>query len=217
MFFESLNSLHDNIRDKDNYHISLTLDLDDEILHTAEVMDMISEYPNTSIEWGYSKSKIHAINRSMPEYDWDIIICWSNDMTCLFYGMDDIIRMDMLSKWGHKGFDGLGHWPEPDTKDILNVLYVATRKYYDKFGYIYHPSYLSLWADNESMLVAKMLGKYQFFNTNGLYVHRNPAYSHHGIEKDELFKEQQSLWITDEKNFIERKSRGFDLHLIQDK
>jgi hypothetical protein len=217
VFFESLDSLNDNIRDKQNYLISLTIDVDDAILNTPEVVERINEYPNTEIQWGYSKSKIHAINRSMPEYDWDIIICWSNDQFATFYGFDDIMRMDILNKWGNNGLDGLAHFPEPDTKDILNVLYIATRKYYERFNYIYHPSYQSLWCDNESMLVAKALGKYHFFGTTGLYVHKNPAYSHHKMERDELFDQQQGLWQVDEDNFQKRKANNFDLHLIQDK
>jgi hypothetical protein len=39
MFFESLDSLDRNIRDRDNYFISLTLDTDDTILNTPEVIE----------------------------------------------------------------------------------------------------------------------------------------------------------------------------------
>jgi len=76
MFFESLDSLNDNIRDRDNYLISLTLDTDDEILNDKEVIEKINTYPNVKIEWGVSGSKINAVNRSVSEYDFDVIICW---------------------------------------------------------------------------------------------------------------------------------------------
>jgi len=212
VFFESLNSLDVNIRDKNNYLISITIDEDDVILNRPEVLQKINSYSNVEVALGTSKSKIDAINRSMPKnYDWDIVICWSNDMFALTYGFDDIIRDCMLQKWS-EDFDGIAHFPEPDSKEYLNVLYVATRSYYERFGYIYHPSYLSLFCDNETMEVGKILGKYHFFGVNGLYEHRNPAYHQYGVVRDELFNEQQSHWGIDEANFINRKNKNFYLN-----
>jgi len=94
MFFESLDSLNNNIRDRNNYRISLTLDSDDEILNQPEVIERINTYPNVSIEWGLSGSKIAAINRNLPDYG-DVIICWSQDMFATMYGFDDIMRVSM--------------------------------------------------------------------------------------------------------------------------
>ncbi len=217
MFFESLESIHNFIADKENYHVSLTLDTDDEILNKPDVVERINEFPNTSIEWGLSESKIHAINRSMPtNYDWDIIICWSQDMFAKMYGFDQIIREGIFNVWGNTGLDGLAHFPEPDSKQYLNVLYIATRKYYERFGYIYHPSYKSLWCDNESMEVAKKLGKYNYFDTMGLYEHRNPAYHQYNIPRDELFNLQQSFWAVDEANFKERQSNNFFISKLKE-
>lgn len=211
MFFDSLNSIHNNVRDKENYHVGLTLDEDDFELNNDEVKNKLSHYPNTSIQWGVSGSKIRAVNRSLPDYDFDVIICWSQDMFAEMVGFDDIMRQYMYSIINEHGDDFLIHFPERDAKEMLNVLYIATKKYYSRFNYIYHPSYLSLWCDNESMCVAKMLNKYHYVGVGGLYVHKNPAYSQYGIERDSLFNEQQGMWATDEKNFHERRRRNFDL------
>jgi hypothetical protein len=211
IFFESLDSLNNNIRDRNNYLISLTIDTDDEILNNQEVIDAISEYSNVEIKWGTSNSKIEAINRDMPNYDWDVIVCWSNDMFATFYGFDDVFREYICAVC--TDLDGLIHFPERDAKENLNVLYIATRKYYDRFGYIYHPSYKSLWCDNETMEVAKLLGKYHYIGTPDLYVHKNPAYHHYNIERDELFNHQQSFWHVDESNFYARKAINFELSL----
>jgi len=212
LFFESLDSLNDNIRDRNNYHISLTLDTDDSILNTPGVIEKIKTYPNTSIEWGLSNSKIMAVNRNIPDYDFDVIICWSNDMFATFFGFDDIMRQYILQMINNREDDDfLIHFPEPDSREYLNVLYVATRKYFDRFGYIYHPSYLSLWSDNESMCVAKMLGRYEYVDIMDLYVHKNPAYHRHNLERDLLFDEQQGHWQDDEANFHARRRINFDL------
>lgn len=211
MFFKSLDSLNDNIRDRNNYHIGLTLDTDDNILNTPQVIEKLSTYPNVSIQWGLSGSKISAINRSMPDYDFDLIICWSQDMFAEFYGFDDIIRAECYNINNQHGDDFLYHLPEPDSREMLNVLYIATRKYFDRFGYIYHSSYQSLFCDNETMCVAKMLGRYFYSGTMGLYSHRNPAYHQYNLEKDDLFLEQQGLWGVDEANFHARRKINFDL------
>lgn len=215
LFFASLDSLNDNIRDRNNYHVSLTLDTDDDILNIPEVIGKIDTYENVSISWGLSKSKIDAINRGMPNYEFDIIICWSMDMVAVMYGFDDIMREYLYQIINNNDDDFLAHFPEKDSMEHLNVLYIATKKYYERFNYIYHPSYISLWCDNETYSVAKILNRYHYIGILGLYEHRNMAYHHYGIERDELFNHQQSFWGVDEKNFNERKAINFDLPITE--
>lgn len=216
MFFESLNSLNNNIRDRDNYHISLTLDEDDLVLNRPEVKEVLASYPNVSVEWGLSKSKVHAFNRNMPDCEWDMIIAWSQDMVATMYGFDDIIRQYAYEINNKHGDDFLLHIPEPDSMDYLNVLYIATYNYWKRFGYIYHDSYKSLWCDNESYSVAKLLNRYHYVGVLGLYIHKNAAYTKYGVSRDPLFDTQQGHWQEDEANFNVRKERNFDLHLVTD-
>lgn len=211
LFFESLDSLNDNIRDRNNYHIHITIDDNDTILNTPEVIERINKYENVSIGFGVSKSKIDAVNRNMPDYQWDVCIVWSNDMVALMYGFDDIMRADMYSIMNNHDDDFLIHYPEQDAREFLNVLLIVTKKYYSRFNYLYHPSYLSLWCDNESMCVAKMLGRYYYIGTPSLYVHKNAAYHQYNLERDELFNEQQGHWPIDEANFHARRKINFDL------
>ncbi len=51
------------------------------------------------------------------------------------------------------------------------------------------------------MLVAQILGRYHYIDIPGLYEHRNPAYTHHKMERDILFDEQQGHWDLDQNNF----------------
>jgi hypothetical protein len=213
LFFESFESIHNNVADVNNYHVSLTIDLDDEVLNRPEVIERINGYRNTSIEWGLSESKVHAINRNFPEREYEVVICWSNDMVWTQFGFDDMLRIYINSAF--PDMDGLFHIPEVDSMEHLNVLYIATKKYYDRFGYIYHPSYKSLWCDNESLAIAKMLGRHHYCGVPGLYEHRNPAYAKYGIERDAKFNADQDFWAIDEANFNERKLRNFDIHLIE--
>lgn len=208
-FFKSLDSIIHNISDKDYFHISCTLDLDDEAMNNEQVIERIKQYPNTSIEWGYSKSKIDAINRSMPNIDWQILIAMSDDMIFNIFGFDTMIGVDMLNHF--PDFDGLLHYPDQDAKEHLATMYIAGRKWWEfRDKNIYHPSYQSLWCDNEEMLVAQMCGKYKYCGYQ-INLHNNPAYGH--LPKDQMFEMQQGHWPIDEANFNERKSKNFYLNL----
>lgn len=209
-FFDGLDSIVNNIADKDFYHISCTLDLNDDKMYTPEIIDRINKYPNTSIEWGESKSKIHAVNRSMPEYDFDILVNMSDDMRFNIYGFDQMIRVDM--NYHFPNMDGLLHYPDQDAKEYLATMYIAGKNFYSMFGYIYHPGFKSLWCDNLMQDIAQKLGKYKYLGYQ-INVHLNPAYGH--LEKDSLFLEQQGHWQDDERLYYEIKERGYDLHLLK--
>lgn len=206
-FFDGLDNIHQFAVDKDYFHISCTLDEDDETMSNNSVVARVNEYPNTSIEWGKSKSKIDAVNRSIPDYPFDILVCFSDDMRFNILGFDQMIRVDMNAHFPN--FDGLLHYPDQDAKEYLATMYVAGKNWWEfRNKNIYHPTYKSLWCDNEEQLVAQMCGKYKYLGYQ-INVHLNPAYGH--LERDTMFNEQQSHWNDDEKNFNERKKRNFDL------
>jgi len=206
-FFKSLDSIVNNVSDKDYFHVACTLDTDDSTMNNAEVVNRIMGYKNVSIQWGESESKIHAINRSMPNIPFDILICHSDDMIFNIFGFDTMIGVDMLN-W-FPDYDGLLHYPDQDARDVLATMYIAGRKWWEFRGKnIYHPSYKSLWCDNEEQLAAKICGKYKYCGYQ-INVHNNPAYGH--LPKDEMFERQQSDWNEDEENFYKRKLLNFDL------
>jgi hypothetical protein len=205
-FFKSLDSIYNNVSDKDHFHVSVTADLDDATMNNPEVIEKINSYPNISIAWGHSESKIDAVNRSIPDMDWDVIIVHSDDMVFNIFGFDTMIGVDMMNHFPDG--DGLLHYPDQDAKSALATMYIAGRKYYDRFGYVYHPSYKSLWADNEVQEVAKTLHKY-FYCGYQINVHLNPAYGH--LPKDEMFNKQQGFWNEDEANYHKRAALNFGL------
>ena len=208
-FFRALDSIVLNLACDYAYHISCTLDEDDTTMNNKEVVSKLLQYKNTSIEWGASKSKIDAINRSMPNVPWDILVSFSDDMVFNVYGFDELIRQEMSQNFADT--DGYLHFPEKDSMAALCVLTICGRKYYDRFLYIYHPAYKSLFCDNEQMEVAKMLGKYVYVPYI-IFEHRNPAYSHYGEVRDAMFEEQQQVgWTTDQATYNLRKSKNFDL------
>lgn len=205
-FFDGMDSICNNVLHTDNFQISCTLDYDDASMNNEDVINRISRYPNTSIAWGKSDSKIHAVNRDLPEYG-DIIVVYSDDMRTNFFGFDQIIRDAFALHF--PDLDGLIHLPDQDTKDILATMYIAGRPFYNRLGHIYPPRYKSLWADNHIMEVAKILRKYGFIPCPGVVTHLLPAMGH--LPRDEMFDRQQLDWDHDETIFKECKANNFYL------
>jgi len=153
---------------------------------------------------GKPTTKVDAINRDLNEfpYDWDILVNMSDDMIFTVKGFDDTIRM---------AFDGLDqciHFPDGVTGDALVSLSILGRKYYERFKYIYHPDYASLYCDNETMDVAKLLGKYKFVNKD-IFKHLHPA--HGNAPNDEQYVRTESYHPIDHRVYNQRKDRNFDL------
>src|SRR5574343_650784 len=90
-FFKTLDSIYSNMV-RDEFHVSCTLDTDDQAMNNEEIKSKIEKYQNISVEWGLSKSKIDAINRSMPNVEWDVLVNISDDMRICFYGFDEVLR-----------------------------------------------------------------------------------------------------------------------------
>lgn len=203
-FFRALDSIVLNLACDYAYHISCTLDEDDTTMNNKEVVLKLSQYKNTSIEWGASKSKIDAINRSMPNVPWDILCVHSDDMFWQMYGFDEIIRNEFVDS-----YDRLLHIPDNDAKEHLATYYIAGRKFYSRFSYVYNPEFKSLWCDNLVMDIAKILGCYKYAPYSGMLFHANPSYGH--LPKDDMFIRQQEDWGYDEAKYNEIKNRGYDI------
>lgn len=205
-FFETMDSIMKNLTDKVNFHILATLDTDDATMHNPAVEERIMQYPNTSIAWGLSTSKIEAFNRDLPLEGYDILVAVSDDMQFIIYGFDQLIREGF--RCNCPDFDGLLHYPDNDAKHVIPVLYIAGRIYVLRDRCIYHRAYKSLFCDNESMAVAQFRGKY-FYMGIQIINHLNPAYGH--LPRDIQFDMQQALWNVDERTFNFRQSNNFFL------
>jgi hypothetical protein len=109
-----------------------------------------------AIVYSHSRSKIDAINRDVAHPDWDILVVGSDDSIPKTEGWDNKIRHEFIKNF--PDFDGL-LWPKDGFNNRIVCFPIIGRKYYERFGYIYHPSYQSLYCDDEQTLVAKRLGK----------------------------------------------------------
>jgi len=217
-FFDGMNSIYDLCSQPDYIRVLITADEDDDQMNTEEVRERVSKYKNAHIIYGKSESKIHATNRDLDKLpkgwdNWSIIANFSDDQRFTIANWDDYIRIDFNSV--SPDFSHYMAYLDPDTKGALSTLYIAGRKFFDVFGFIYDEIFLSLFADNLVEDCAKAIGKYHYTGYS-IYQHFNPAYGYQRFKEDTMFRIQQDIgWDIDQKTYYNLVSKGIDNYLIK--
>lgn len=177
---------------QDEYKVLLKIDADD--------TETIAEtFEGCIYAIGTSANKIDAINRDIPETGWDILVNISDDQ--LFIKPFNI----------DCGPDEFVHYPDGHVNERLSTMSVMGIDYYNQFGYVYHPDYVSLWSDNESMDVAKLLGCYRYIDEQ-IFIHNHPAWT--GEKPDAQLLKTQAYYRQDERTYHKRKAAGFPIKSV---
>lgn len=204
-FFEGLDNICQLSASQD-YFIVAKLDEDDGCMNNPDVHARLGSYPELIVKWGHSKSKIHAINRDLnglPPFD--ILINFSDDMRFITQGFDEQIRND-FRKFFPDG-DGVVSYPDGYAPPTLSTMSIMGKKYFDRFGYVYHEAYYSLWCDNEFSEIAQSLGKFQYVPIQ-LYEHRH--YAPGKAQKDNLYR-RNDTYHQDKQIYEQRKAINFGI------
>lgn len=214
-FLSTLKGYIDNTVDVASVDYLITIDSNDPTMDADVLKSINSMTKQATINHGSSVNKIHAVNRGMEQYKehWDILVLASDDMICMQKGWDTIIKETMDAYYPDT--DGaLWFWDGDHNtrRNGLCTMNIMGRKYYDRFGYIYHPSYSSLWCDNEFTDVGLRLGKLKFFD-QVLFKHVHFSNTP-GLKPDELMKLTQSYFGKDQENYRKRLSINFNLDAV---
>lgn len=220
-FFTVLDRYYYGAKRKDLTSFLITCDLDDISMNNDAVRQKLQGYKNLTVVYGNSKSKIEAVNADMdhaPEYD--IILLASDDMVPEEKGYDEIIRQKMERLYPDT--DGVLWFFDGYRRDF-NTLCILGKKYYERFNYIYHPSYKSFWCDNEFTDVANQLGKQTFIDKIIIrhihpdWIQRDEAtakmyeniHKTNGSGIDQTFIKNLPFEQLDARNYHQRKEAGF--------
>jgi hypothetical protein len=193
--------------------ICVSCDIDDATMHDPNVEYHITNLPVEWVRIFYSdnSSKIEAVNADIDKVDWkwDIVILVSDDMIPKVKGYDDIIRSNMTPDldrivWVNDGVQGY----------FLNTLSIMGRKMYDSIGYIYHPSYKSLFCDNEFTDLCKgsLASKCSYIET--VLIRHEHFRAGFPEKNDALYQRNQRYWSADFKNYIARKTYEYDWSIM---
>lgn len=205
-FFSTFKRYQEYITE-DSTRFSITIDEDDESMNNKEVINEITSYINTEVTIGKSLSKVDAINRDIDvNSDWDIILLASDDMIPQVKGFDKIINTLMNTTYSDT--DGILFFNDGFKGQELNTLCILGKKYYQRFGYIYHPDYKSTWCDNEFMCVGNILKKQKYFPMV-IIKHEHPDWGYG--ERDMIHHKNFTDLSFDMKLFKDRKNKNFDI------
>lgn len=207
-FLSQLEKLRDLAEFPNKLALTVSYDLDD-VTMTDEVIAQAKKiFPNGNFMRGVSASKIHACNRDINLFtNWEILILMSDDMIPIKKNWDSQMIKEM--RLHYPNTDGVLFHNDGYCKDKLNTMCILGRKYFERFNYIYHPEYRSLWCDNEFGLVANLLGKQTYFD-EVLFKHEHPA-NVPGITNDHLYVQNEKLYSVDKETFEKRRSINFGL------
>lgn len=182
-------------KDRDQIEYILSIDSDDPTrAEYADIkVDTVLCYNN--------KSAIEAFNRGAAISKGNLLIAvsddfglppfhWDNALLTLLEGNDDfVVKTD----------DGLQPW--------IITLPIMDRKFYNRFGYIYHPDYVHLFCDTELSSVGSMLDRTIYLPLRFPHQH----YTTGKNRKDAISEKNDATWSQGEKVYLERLLRNFDL------
>jgi hypothetical protein len=199
---EALGTIID-LSENNNYSIGLTIDDDDSTTLNSHQLSDILQSDQIKVNPGRSTSKVHAINRGMAGWSGDIVVNMSDDMRFIKRGFDrDIVRAFQGDT------DQFLHFPDGRVNKVLPTMSIMGRSYYERFNYIYHPDYQSLWCDNEAMDGAQQLGRYKYIDMQ-IFSHDHPAWT--GEPADPLLLHTESFFEIDQQTYQRRSQSGFPI------
>ena len=205
-FFNVLDIYYQLATNLDDIEFQITIDDDDKSMNNYNVLEKLKTYKTLKYTLGVSKNKIDAVNRNIIIGDWDIILLASDDMIPKVKGYDNIIRNKMTELYPDT--DGVLWFNDGNQGNKLNTLCILGKKYYERFNYIYHPNYTSLWADNEFMDVANLLNKQTYFN-DVIIRHEHPDVGFG--QRDFVHFDNIKFDYIDKDIYLKRKSNNFNI------
>lgn len=208
MAFKTMQNWLDKADKPFNIEYLLMLDNDDEMLlgYEAIANALIDvNYFNgiactPTINLSDNKSAIEAINVGAVMCKGDLLIVVSDDFDApQSWDTALLTALEGKSDFIVKTKDGI--------QPTLITLPIMDRVYYERFGYVYHPSYKHMFSDQEMTAVAEMTGK--VIKSPIMFKHLH--YTVGGMEKDKINMRNDSTWHQGETLFDERLKNNFGL------
>lgn len=212
LYKQSIENITQSIK-TDNYNILVTADRDDLTMYDTDILEFNKKYPKVKAIYGYSVSKVHAINRDLERLeefgfaDFDLLINFSDDMKFVVNGWDEIMVNLIKQRWPDT-LDFFAHFNDGYVGDKLPTMSIMGREYYERFGWIYAPFYKGFSCDAEAMFVAQMLEKHHYFETL-LFKHLHPSNDPQNVPSDATYQLNDKFGHPDTEMYFKRKAKLF--------
>jgi hypothetical protein len=188
----------------------ITIDDDDRTMNKPSLWEHVhSSGFDVTVKSGPPAGKVAACNRDLLEYDqpWDVVLLASDDMHPIVQGYDQIILDQMHERFPDN--DG-ALWFQQPPQDRVNFVEIQGRKRVEEKGYIYHPSYKSLFCDNEETDKGIRDGKLAKVD---IEIIRNMSPDWHpragAHPRDRLYQVNNRFYPIDQQTFNQRQATGF--------
>ncbi len=156
------------------------------------------------IRIGNCRGKVEACNDGLAEERWaGRVILASDDMIPVAPHYGRLIRALFADRFPDG--DGVLHLNDGRNGKRLNTLCVCDRRYFDRFGTLYHSDYRSLWCDNEWQEVSEGLGRAAYVDD----VIIRHDWIGDGPHADALHRRNESYFQRDCEVYRVRKAAGF--------
>ncbi len=205
-FFDVLDSYYAHLSQQLSYQFIISCDEDDATMNNQECRERLAKYPHLYVSFKPRSSKIEAYNRDLELFDFDILLVASDDAIPTMQHYDLLIAKTMQDVF--PDYDGVINFNDGYVKGQCNTLPVIGKKYFDRFGYVYHPAYKALACDVEFTLVSRVLGKEHISNEVPI-MHNH--YGHIRALPDALYMENERWHSVDLTELYARYARRFDL------
>lgn len=192
-------------------HFVISYDYDDPSMNNDNMMSyfdrMRSYHPGRIHAFcGKSNSKISAVNADLGmvrALNPHIILLASDDMIPIVGGYDDVICHHMYKHFPDT--DGVLHFNDGFSGvDRLITLSILGMRYFNRFGYIYHPAYKSVFPDNEFTNVARMLNRVVYIDhviiQHQWTGHFTPDGLHSRNESQDMYNHDGPIYVERTKN-----------------
>ena len=206
-FRRAISNIYATVSDVSSITILVSIDEDDKSMQVDPILNFMNAHEDILYHLANNASKIEAINRDMDVVkDWDILVNMSDDMYFVKFGWDNLIRQRMKDNFPEG--DCFLHFDDGYVHDALSTMSIMDRKYYNRDGYIYHPSYRSFSCDAEAFFVAVARGRHKYFDEI-LATHQHPTNTPR--KNDETYSVNSLHTPHDTANYWERLHNDFGM------
>jgi hypothetical protein len=168
--FKSTLTKHINsLSGKNDVKFVFSFDIDDEKMNNDDIRNFLELLGiSYKVNYGHNENKIQAINADLDVENFDILILVADDMVPVIQNYDEIISDIFVNS--SEDLDNTIHFNTTRWGGTLDIWCIMGKKYFDRFNYVYHPDYKSIFCDNEYTQVAEMTGK-KIFSEHCLFEH----------------------------------------------
>lgn len=205
-FFRNLDKFYQHLSFTVPYKFLITCDQDDDTMNNPAVMRRLKSYPNLEFSFSQNSSKVEAFNKDIETVEFDMVLAAHDDMEPIVKNFDKIIVDTMVENFPN--LDGVLNFNDGFIGSQCNTLPIMGKKFYERFGYLYHPAYKALVCNVELTMVSKILKKEKAINSV-IIRHNHPAWG--AGQKDSLYDKNEKYHQQDLALFLQRRSTLFDI------